>query len=420
MADLFVNADPAEVGFDPERLDRIRPFFAQRYVENGLLPGFSVVVARQGSIVHSHSQGMADVASGRPFEMDSIVRIYSMTKAITSVAVLQCLEEGRLLLTDPISAYLPALWNLKVHTAGSAMRFEERPAQSEPTIQDLLRHTAGFTYGWHATHPVDTLYRREGIGGGGHTNAEMIDRLGRMPLMFDPGTRWRYSVATDVLGALLEVIDGQPLDEVLARRVTEPLGMDDTRFWVDDDRADRFATNYVIPSLSPFGVPEGASGDDAMPLDDNSSSSPYRRRPTDLSGGGGMVGTLSDYWRFCEMLRRGGELDGVRILGRPTVNLARRNHLPGNADMASIGTPTFGEVSRAGMGFGLGFSVCIDPAKAGQVVTPGEFAWGGAASTLFWIDPVEDITVVALTQLMPSGCYPIREQLRSLVYGSLL
>ncbi len=418
MSELLApTVDASAAGFDADRLSRLPAFFADRYIDSGLLPGFSLIVARGGEIVHSHAQGMADVATARPFELDTIVRIYSMTKAITSVAVLQCVEEGVLALGDPVSTYLPALWNPRVYASGSAMTHLTRPAAKEPTIQDLLRHTAGYSYGWHMSHPVDTLYRRAGVASQQLTNAEMVEQLGQIPLVFEPGTKWRYSVSVDVLGAVLEVLHGMPLDEVLSARVTGPLGMADTAFWVDDDRADRLASCYVVPSAAPFGVPEGAAGDVPIQCDGNGAESQFRSRPNFLSGGGGMVGTIGDYWKFCEMLRAGGTYEGVRLLGRPTVDLARRNHLPHGATISSISSDEVPDYE--GLGFGLGFSVVVDPAATAQITTPGEFAWGGAASTVYWIDPVEDLTVVAMTQLLPSGLHPMRSQLRALIYGAM-
>lgn len=287
------------------------------------------------------------------------------------------------------------------------------------TIRDLFTHTSGLTYGFMGRHPVDALYRRRGLDSAQHKLESWVEMVAEMPLLFSPGTRWSYSVATDVLGRLVEVIGGQTLDTFLSERIFQPLGMVDTGFWVDDDRADRLAANYAVPALSPFGVPEGAEGDAMVVIDAGDESSPYRRQPEFLSGGGGLVSTIGDYHRFTQMLLGKGALDGHRVLGRRTVEYATMNHLPGGVDLAAMGQPVFSETRYDGVGFGLGFSVIVDPAETQVMCSSGEFAWGGAASTLFWVDPVEELTVIGLTQLMPSSAYPIRQEMKALVYSAL-
>lgn len=411
--------DPSEVGLDPDRLARIPRFLDERYLAPGRLPGFTLLVHRGGRTAHLSTQGWADVAAGTPMRADTIVRIYSMSKPVTSVALMALHEEGRFQLDDPVSRFLPGWDELRVWRDGDPGRysttFPERPMQ----IRDLLTHTSGLTYGWMGRHPVDALYRRRGVSAPDVDLEQFCDRLSGLPLLFSPGSQWSYSVATDVLGRLVELISGQRFDEFLRERIFEPLGMVDTAFWVPDDRADRLATNYAVPSLSPFPLPEGASGDEVVAIDAGDRS-PFRRPPTFLSGGGGLVSTAGDYLRFCRMLLEGGALDGARVLGPRTIGHMASNQLPSGGDLASMGQPVFSETSYDGIGFGLGFSVLLDPARANVVGSPGEFAWGGAASTLFWIDPAEELIVIGLTQLMPSSAYPIRRELRSLVYSSIV
>lgn len=410
--------DPDEVGLDADRLARIPAFLQERYLDTGRLPGFSLLVDRAGRTAHLSCQGHADVSSQTPMRPDTIVRIYSMSKPITSVALMLLHEEGRFQLDDPVSRFLPSWADLRVWVDGDPTRYSTTFPAREVQIRDLLTHTSGLTYGFMGRHPVDALYRRNGIGSPELTNAEQCDRLAELPLMFSPGSRWSYSVATDVLGRLVEVIGGQPFDEFLRQRIFEPLGMVDTGFWVPEGSADRFATNYAVPALSPFGVPEGAAGHDMVPIDGGGSSA-YLRPPAFQSGGGGLVSTAADYLRFCRMLLQGGQLDGVRIMGRKTIEHMTRNQLPTGGDLASMGQAVFSETSYEGIGFGLGFSVMLDPARANVAGSVGEYAWGGAASTLFWIDPVEELIVIGLTQLMPSSAYPIRRELRSLVYAAI-
>ena len=413
--------NPSELGFDPERLRRIDTFIDDQYLKSGRFPGFGLLVARQGEVAHTSFQGMSNVGAGKPWERDTIARIYSMTKPITSVAMLMLLEEAKFQLTDPVSRFIPAFADLRVWDGGTPERFNTKFAEREMIIQDLMTHTAGLTYGFMRNHPLDTLYRRRKIESQdkGQTLDDMINGLAELPLLFSPGTQWAYSVATDVCGRLVEIISGERLDDFLQSRIFAPLGMADTGFWVDDERADRFAANYFVPSLSPFGNPAGAAGDDMMLLDDSSPGTPFRSRPSMLSGGGGLVSTIEDYHRFTQMLIRGGELDGARILSPKTIAFATRNHLPDGKDLAAMGQPVFTESRVDGVGFGLGFSVSLDPAVTGVISSGGDYAWGGAASTTFWVDPAEELVVIGLTQLMPSSAYPIRNELKSLVYGAM-
>ncbi|MEZ5379729.1 MAG: serine hydrolase domain-containing protein [Acidimicrobiales bacterium] len=411
MSQLTAVADPSELGLDPARLAAIDAFVAEHYLDTGRYPGMSLVIARGGKVAHVSHQGYAD---------DAIFRIYSMSKPITSVALMQLYEQGRVKLSDSVSDYLPSWADLRVWKDGSPANYTTDFPEREMIVRDLLTHTSGLTYGWMGRHPVDALYRKSNIGGvvRGGTLAGMCDALAEVPLLFSPGTQWSYSVATDVCGHLVELVSGQPLDEYFSEHIFEPLGMVDTGFFVDDARADRLVPNYAHPELSPFGVPPGATGQMAL-IDDGGNDSPNRSKPTFFSGGGGLTSTLADYHRFTQMLLNGGALDGQRVIGRKTLEYATSNHLPNGADLAQMGQAVFSETTYEGVGFGLGFSVALRPTDTQTITSVGEFAWGGAASTMFWVDPAEELTVVGMTQLMPSSAYPIRQEMKALVYGAL-
>ncbi len=403
-------ADPATVGMDRERLQRIDRHFA-RYVDDGRLPGWQLLVSRRGELVHASTYGMADIEAGRPVTEDTLWRIYSMTKPVTSVAAMMLWERGAFELTDPVSAFIPSFANQRVYVAGTASKPVTVPATEPVTIWHLLSHTSGLTYGFHHVHPVDGIYRDAGFewwAPEGLQLADCCDRWAQMPLLFQPGTEWNYGVSTDVLGRVVEVASGRPLDEFLAEEVFVPLVMPDTSFWVEPERQDRLAALYALPPSKRDKVRYDVLGDIA------------RRPPTFLSGGGGLVSTASDYLRFTQFLLRGGELDGIRLLSPRTVDYMARNHLPGGADLQAFGRSVFAEVRYDGVGFGLGFAVVDDPVRFRTLTSCGEFNWGGAASTAFWVDPVEQLTVVFMTQLLPSSSYPIRSQLRQLVGQSLI
>jgi CubicO group peptidase (beta-lactamase class C family) len=414
--ELKVDTDPAEVGFDPDRLDRLDRRL-QRYVDDGLLPGFLVTVARHGRLAHVGLGGLRHVEEGLPVETTTRWRIYSMTKAVTSVAAMMLYEEGAFLLTDPIAEWLPEFADTRVYVAGSAQRPVTEP-QTEPIrVWHLLSHTSGLTYGFHHAHPVDEMYRAAGHEWGAPPGADLAAccaQWAAMPLVFQPGSEWNYGVSTDVLGRLVEVISGQSLDEFFEQRIFAPLGMTDTSFGLrgDDDPA-TLARLYAPVRRDPLGPPVGI-----QPLDVLGDG--FLRKPLFLSGGGGLVSTAPDYLRFVEMLRRRGEHDGGRLLGPRTVDHMTRNHLPGNADLDTFGRPLFAETPLRGVGFGLGFATVIDQARYGVVSSLGEYNWGGAASTAFFVDPVEDMTVTFYTQLMPSSTLPVRTYLRSLVYAALV
>jgi CubicO group peptidase (beta-lactamase class C family) len=333
-----------------------------------------------------------------------------MTKPVTSVAAMMLYEEGRIDLTDPVSKYLPEFSDLHVFTGGSQLQPVLRPATEPMRIWHLLTHTSGMTYGFAYNHPVDAIYRARGFEMGTPEGADLAaccEAWGRLPLMFEPGTSWNYSHSTDVLGRIIEVVSGHRLDDFFAGRILSPLGMHETGFFAREDQRDRLATLYVHDSRSGGPVPNDYLGKLA------------EQPPKVLSGGGGLVSTIGDYHRFCHFLLNGGELDGTRLLGPRTLAYMTRNHLPGGHDMVYFGHPV-SEDYEAGIGFGLGFSVVIDAAAMKVPASEGEFAWGGSATTLFWVDPVEQLIVVFMTQLLPSTTYPVRRHLRQLVYQAVV
>ncbi|HEX3606015.1 MAG TPA: serine hydrolase domain-containing protein [Candidatus Dormibacteraeota bacterium] len=404
---LRIEVEPGEVGLDPERLARIDRLF-DGYVEDGRLAGWIALVSRFGRVAHLSRSGMRDIDAKLPVELDTRWRIFSMTKPITSVAALMLYEEGRLALTDPVARYIPAFDNVRVYSKGSSLKPLTVPAQEPVRIWHLLTHTSGLTYGFHHAHPVDAMYRAAGFEWGSPKDMDLAaccDAWAALPLVFQPGTEWNYSVSTDVLGRVVEVVSGQPLDRFLEERILAPLGMTGTAFWTDDDR---LATLYAPDPRTGRAVRNAAF--DVV----------GRRPPAFLSGGGGLVSTAADYHRFTRMLLGGGSLDGVRLLGSRTVDYMSRNHLPGGADLEEVGRPLFAEMPFSGVGFGLGVSVVVDPTKGRSLCSAGEIAWGGAASTAFWIDPTEELTAIFLTQLMPSSTHPIRSQFRTLVYQALV
>ena len=410
MGEFQVEVDAGEVGFDAGRLARIDRHFAP-YVDEGKLPGWLVAVTRGGKVAHVSMYGRRDVEYGLPVEQDTLFRIYSMTKPVTSVAAMMLYEEGVFELTDPVSKFIPAFADARVYLRGPSINPSTEPLTEPVRMWHLLSHTAGLTYGFHRAHPVDAMYRAAGFDYGvpsGLDLAACCEQYARLPLLFQPGTGWAYSVATDVLGRVVEVASGQALDRFLRERILEPLGMSDTGFQMDEADVSRLAALYNPETHSRRAIRH------------NSSDAPPVQSPTYLSGGAGLVSTAADYHRFTQMLLRGGELDGVRLLGPRTVAHMATNHLPGGADLDSFGMPLFAEMSFAGVGFGLGFSVMQDPVKGKSLASAGEFAWGGAASTVFWVDPVEDLTAMFFTQLFPSNTYPIRSQLRQLVYQALI
>lgn len=410
MTGPAVESDPAEMGLDPSRLARLDRHFA-RYVDDGRLPGWTIVLGRRGRVVHSSSYGTADIESGRAVAPDTLFRVYSMTKPVTSVAAMMLHEEGAFELKDPVHRYLPSFRNRRVYRRGSAGAPSTVPSREPIRVWHLLTHTAGLTYGFLNAHPVDAMYRAAGYEWGappGTDLAKMCDDLAAVPLLFEPGTEWNYSVATDVLGRLVEVCSGQSLDRFFAERIFEPLGMHDTGFCVAAGEQHRLATLY-FPGPGRRAVPAPADFDRVG-----------TEPPRLLRGGSGLVSTAADYHRFARMLLQRGELDGVRLLGTRTVDYMTSNHLPGGVDLETIGRPLFSETTFSGVGFGLGVSVTLDPAAAKVPDAPGSYGWGGAASTTFWVDPVNQLTGLFLTQLLPSGTHPIPSQLKQLVYQAFV
>jgi len=401
---------PEDVGLSSLRLARIGDHM-KRYIDAGKIAGTLTLVARRGQVAYLEPQGHLEIERRRPVTADAVWRIYSMTKPITSVGLMMLYEEGRFQLDDPVHRFIPSWQNLRVFVGGNYPTFKTAPVERPMTIRDLLSHTSGLTYGFMERTNVDAAYRKLDVADqtrSGYTLQDMVDTLAELPLEFSPGTRWNYSVATDVIGHLIEVISGQRLDAYLRARILEPLGMRDTGFVLEDEQAARFAANYE------------RQGDGSLKMIDNPEQSSYRKRSF-FSGGGGLLSTAPDYFRFTSMLQNMGELDGVRLLGRKTVELMTMNHLPGGQDLTDLAQAgMFTETAYAGVGFGLGFSVQQSPARAQILGSAGEFAWGGAASTAFWIDPAEDLIVIFMTQLMPSSSYPLRRELRVLTYASLV
>ncbi len=409
MGDLPIEVSPDEVGFDPKRLDRIERHFAA-YVDDGRLAGWLAVVTRHGQVAYVSTRGHRDREASLPVERDTLWRIYSMTKPITSVAAMMLYEQGAFELKDPLHRYIESFRNQRVYRSGSSQSPVTVPATEPVRIWHLLTHTSGLTYGFHYAHPVDAMYRAAGFEWGSPPELDLagaVDAWASMPLLFEPGTEWNYSVSSDVLGRLVEVISGQPLDRFLAEQVFGPLGMTDTGFSVPEPDQARLAALYGAGPQRTAVRLEAAGRAALAP-------------PRMLSGGGGLVSSAADYHRFTQMLRNRGELDGVRLLSPRTVDFMARNHLPGGADLEAIGRPLFAETTFDGVGFGLGFSVVLDPAANKVLSSPGEYAWGGAASTAFWVDPVEDLTALFFTQLLPSSTFPIRTQLKQLVYQALI
>lgn len=395
---------------DIDRLGRVAAL-CDRYVAEGRLPCAQVQIAHHGEVILRHTVGHADLADATPLADDAVFRIYSMTKPIASLALMQLFEQGSFLLDDPVAAFLPEFADARVWVGGSAQAPQTRPATVPMTIRHLLTHTSGLTYGFHRQHPLDERYRAAGLGDfqlPDATLAEVCRRIAAEPLLFEPGTRFNYSVSTDVVGRLVEVLSGTTLDAYLEANIFAPLGMVDTGFHVRPDQAERFCANYFL----------GADG--ALTELDSRTRSRYLEPPQFFSGGGGLVSTTDDYQRFCDMVLEGGRLDGERVIGPRTLELMGRNHLPGGRLLSEMGQTTFSETTLGGMGFGLGFSVVVDPAGQPTLCSEGEIGWGGAASTAFLIDRAEHLSAVFMTQFLPSSFYPIRGQLRATLYQALV
>jgi len=402
------QVNPETLGLNAAQLARIGEHLRGRYLEPGKLPGSVTLVARYGRVGLLDVAGLSDLERDTPMSVDTIFRIYSMSKPITSVALMMLYERGLFSLDDPVHRFIPEWRNLEVRTAGAFPQFATAPCARPMTIRDLLRHTSGLTYDFLRESNLDYAYRKLQIGNPapGYTLKHMIEQLAQLPLEFSPGTRWNYSLATDVLGYLIEVISCQSLPDYLQEHLFGPLGMVDTAFNIAPDKVHRLASCYERDAAK------------NLVCNDDGQDSRFRDRVF-YSGGGGLLSTVGDYFRFCQMLLQGGTLDGVRILGSRTLEYMTANHLPGDVDLEQYAMGSFSETEYEGVGFGLGFANKIDPVKNGNLASLGSFFWGGLASTLFWVDPEEELVVIFMTQLMPSSTFNLRGQLESMVYAAL-
>ena len=420
--------DGGALGMSPDRLARVTEWLHAQ-VESQRIAGGGVLIGRRGKVGYFETAGYADKEAQTPFTRDTLVRIFSMSKPVTTVAAMMLYERGAFQLDDPLATYLPEFTDTPVWVGGDADLATTVPADQPISVRHVMTHTAGLTYGFMHTNVVDAAYREQGIefpGAGGEL-AQWIERLAELPLICQPGSQWNYSVASDVLGRLVEVWSGLSLADFLAQEIFGPLGMNDTGFHVEGANHSRFSSLYGpltggdMSTVASTSIPApGAAERGGLKLLESSTDSRYLQPTTLYSGGGGLTGSMADYGRFCQMLLNGGELDGERLLGRKTVEFMRQNQLPDNRDMAAMGQPVWSETSYDGIGFGLGWAVVQDPVKAHIITSVGEHHWGGAASTFFWIDPAEELYAVFFTQLMPSSTYPIRRELRARVYQSLV
>ena len=405
---MEVNAEKA--GLNPSRLETISRHLMDSYISPGKISGCQVMVSRHGVPAYFRSFGQMDMERNKPVQEDTIFRIYSMTKPITSVALMMLFEEGRFQLNDPVSRFIPSWMGQQVWISGDGDDMETREPTSPMTMRHVLSHTSGLTYGtglFPSEHPVDKFYDKVGVNrDAGETIESFAQKLSTVPLRYDPGTQWCYSLATDVCGCLVEFISGVPFGQFLQERIFDPLGMTDTFFVVPEEKLGRLAANY------------GRRADKTLKLLDDPMNSLYANPNRFPSGGGGLASTTADYGRFCEMLRGGGQLEGQRIIGDRTLKLMHRNHLPNGTDLGSIAMGSFSETAYDGVGFGLGFASTLDDVAAGTIGA-GDYYWGGAASTIFWVDPVEDMFVIFMTQLMPSATFNFRGQIKNIIYGAI-
>ncbi|MBE9537483.1 MAG: beta-lactamase family protein [Proteobacteria bacterium] len=399
---------PESLGMNARQLARIGEHMRRRYVEPGKIPGCLTMVSRRGEVCYVDVAGLSDVARNTPLTSDTIMRIYSMTKPITSVALMTLYEKGLFSLSDPVHRYIPTWKNMRVRKGGAWPLFETEPCKRPMTIRDLFMHTSGLTYGFLRASNIDRAYRKQGVGDPrpGYTLKDMMDQLAELPLEFSPGERWNYSVSTDVLAYLVEVISGKSFEDYLQEVILGPLGMVDTGFNIPAAKLARFGSCYQRNMAK------------ELVLQDDGQDSEYRDRAL-FSGGGGLLSTLGDYNRFCQMLLNGGTLDAQRIIGPRTLAFMTGNHLPGGVDMSAFATGSFSETGYEGVGFGLGFANKLNALQNGFPASNGSFFWGGLASTLFWVDPVEELVVIFMTQLIPSSTFNFRGQLEALVYAAL-
>ena len=393
--------NPESLGLDPTVLENIRKYLNDTYVEDGKYVGTMTLVSRKGEVAYLDSIGFMDRENAKPMQEDSIFRIYSMSKAITSIAIMQLFEKSKFRLDDPVYWYIPSWKNLRVYQSGIYPNFLTSRPKRHMTIRDLLTHMSGLTYDFMYKSNVDAAYRKTKVQQAGSLE-EFAEILSTLPLEFSPGDKWNYSVSTDVLGYLVEVMSGMKLEEYFKEYIFEPLEMTDTSFSCPEEKLDRLASLYEhIPNGEPRLI-----------------EIPFLNTKM-ASGGGGLFSTMSDYHNFCSMLVNQGEFNGTRLIGRKTLELMTVNHLPDNQDLTEMSESDYSEAPYAGVGFGLGFSVMLDPAKSQTISDIGEYGWGGAASTVFFINPKEDMFVIFLTQLLPSSTYQVRRELRSLVYSAL-
>ncbi len=397
---------PARSGFSARRLERITDHINRNYIDTRKIPGCQILVSRHGFPAYFRSFGLMDIERDRPMMDDAIFRIYSMSKPITSIALMQLYEQGYFQLNDPVSRVIPEWKQHRVYLSGEGDAMQTGEPQRPMTFRHLLSHTGGLTYG-NTDHPVDEVYRKFGVSQReGETLRGFIEKLARVPLRYEPGQQWMYSLSTDVCGYLVQAISGQPFNEYLQNHIFDPLGMVDTGFSLAADSVERFTANYQ------------RRPDKSLELIDDPHGSHYLKPPSFFSGGGGLVSTMLDYYRFCEMLRKGGILDGERIIGSRTLKMMTLNHLPSGQDLTQTAIGGFSETANEGVGFGLGFAMTLGEVATGSL-GHGDYYWGGAASTIFWIDPVEDMVVIFMTQLMPSGTFNFRGQLKNIIYSSI-
>lgn len=404
---MEVTSKPEMSGFSSTRLENITEWM-ERYVSAGKLPGAQTMVARGGEIVYSNWTGYADVERKTNWQEDTIARFYSMTKPITSFALMSLYEKGLFHLDDPIEKFLPAFKNMRVMKKNAQSIEDTEPCTVKPIIHHLLTHCSGLTYDFNLG-VLESLYGEEKMDFGPTRGnlEELVNRLAEFPLKFEPGSRWNYGVSTDVVGRIIEVISGKPFDRFIHDTILDPLGMKDTAFEIAPENLHRFASSYT------------PNADGGLKLVDNSQKTIYEKGSVKgYSGGGGLLSTVSDYLKFADMIRLRGRYEDKQLLGSRTVDFITQNHMPG--DLAAMGQPVFSEVSFEGVGFGLGGWVMLDPPKAQMMGSPGDFGWGGMASTVFWVDPLEDLIVIFATQLMPSSFYPIRKELRAMVYQAII
>ena len=402
-------AKPEALGFESSRLERVDAFVKARYLDSGLLPHAQLLIARDGQIAHFSHQGAAR-EGGAPVDETTLFRIASMTKPVTSIAFMMLMEEGRVFLDTPVHHVLPEFKNVGVYDGGGAgVPFKTKPTAEPMRMVDLLRHTSGLTYSFQNRSNIDFAHREGKIENwwGGLDLDQFAAALGELPLEFSPGEAWNYSVSTDVLGLVVQRVSGMPLDRFFDERIFKPLGMQDTFFSVPADKLDRLADCWT---MAPGGK---------RVMYDRGEDSLWATPPTQVSGGGGLVSSALDYHRFTTMLLNGGVLEDTRLVSRKTIDLMTVNHLPGGGDLASMSTSLFSETTNAGVGFGLGFAVTLDPARSMMPGSAGEYYWGGMFSTAFFVDPVERIAMVFMTQVSPSTVFTIRRELKTLIYSAL-